>query len=230
MNFCDLFHKLISTRSKELFDKIIGYDHIKRLFRMALESDSAIHILLTGAPASAKTMFLISLMQQLKNSYFTDGVNCTKAGMIDYMFENKPRYLLFDEIDKISPKDQAFLLNLMETGIVSETKYGKTRSAEMKTSVFATSNNIKKISKPLQYRFFIIEMEPYSYEQFRYIAEKLLLRQKVNTDIASIIADAIWNKSQDIRDCVGIGALAKTVEDVKFIVDNFLKSSYYDLE
>jgi len=122
MKFCDLFHKLITTRSKELFDKIIGYDHIKRLFRMALESDSAIHILLTGAPASAKTMFLISLMQQSKDSYFADGVSCTKAGMIDYMFENKPRYLLFDEIDKISPKDQAFLLNLMETGIVSETK------------------------------------------------------------------------------------------------------------
>jgi tRNA uridine 5-carbamoylmethylation protein Kti12 len=37
---------------------------------MALDSDSAIHILLTGPPASAKTMFLTSLMQQLKNSYF----------------------------------------------------------------------------------------------------------------------------------------------------------------
>jgi len=116
----------------------------------------------------------------------------------------------------------------METGIVSETKYGKTRSAEMKTSVFATSNNIKKIAVPLQSRFFIIEMEPYSYEKFRYIAEILLLRQRVNTDIASIIADAIWNKSQDIRDCVRIGALAKAVEDVKFIVDNFLKPSCYD--
>ena len=38
------------------------------------------------------------------------------------------------------------LLNLMETGIVSETKYGKTRSAQIKTSVFATSSNIKKLS------------------------------------------------------------------------------------
>jgi hypothetical protein len=28
----------------------------------------------------------------------------------------------------------------METGIVSETKYSKTRSPQMKTSVFATSN------------------------------------------------------------------------------------------
>jgi Holliday junction DNA helicase RuvB len=222
MKFCDIIYKLITTQSNPLFDKIIGYDHIKRLFRMALDSDSAIHILLTGPPASAKTMFLISLMEQLKNSYFADGVSCTKAGMIDYMFENKPRYLLVDEIDKIYSKDQAFLLNLMETGILSETKYGKTRSAEMKISVFATSNNIKKIAVPLQSRFFILDIEPYSYEQFCYIAEKLLLRQNVDTDIARIIVDATWNKSQDIRDCVRIGALAKSIEDVKFIVNNFL--------
>jgi ATP-dependent protease Clp ATPase subunit len=55
--------------------------HVKRLFRMALDSDSAVHILLVGPPASAKTMFLTSLMQ-LKNSYFSDGANSTKAGMI----------------------------------------------------------------------------------------------------------------------------------------------------
>ena len=63
--------------------------------------------------------------------------------MIDYLFANGPRYLLVDEIDKMAPKDQLLLLNLMETGIVSETKYGKTRSAHITTSVFATSNNIK---------------------------------------------------------------------------------------
>src|SRR2546425_4552558 len=161
MNFCKvLLSKLTITYEEPLFDDIIGYDHIKRLFKMAVDSDSAIHVLLVGPPASAKTMFLTSLMHQLKRSYFADGTNSTKAGMIDYFFENRTRYLLLDEIDKMSPKDQAFLLNLMETGIVTETKYGKTRLAEMKTSVFATSNNIKKMSAPLQSRFFIVQLEP----------------------------------------------------------------------
>lgn len=95
---------------------------------------------------------------------------------------------------------------------------------------FATSNNIKKISAPLQSRFFIIDTEPYSYEQSCYITEELLLRQKVDTDIARTIVEAIWNKSQDMRDCVRIGALAKSVEDVKFIVDSFLKPSCYDYQ
>jgi holliday junction DNA helicase RuvB len=146
MQQCNLFSKLISTQNCALFEEIIGYDHIKRLFRMALDSESAVHILLEGPPASAKTMFLTSLMHQLRNSYFADGGSSSKAGMMDYLLTNKPRYLLVDEIDKMSSKYQVFLLNLMETGIVSETKYGKTRSAQMKTSVFATSNNIKKLS------------------------------------------------------------------------------------
>ena len=91
---------------------------------MALESESTTHILLTGPPASAKTMFLMSLLQYLNKSYFVDGGNTTKAGIIDYLFENQPRYLLIDEIDKLRPEHQTFLLNLMETGIISETKYG----------------------------------------------------------------------------------------------------------
>ena len=87
-----------------------------------------------------------------------DGANSTKAGMIDYLFTNNTRYLLVDEIDKMSPKDQTFLLNLMETGIVTETKYGKTRTKHIQISVFATSNDARRISVPLQSRFFIVNI------------------------------------------------------------------------
>jgi MoxR-like ATPase len=62
----------------------------------------------------------------------------------------------------MSAKDQTFLLNLMETGIIIETKYEKTRTAEMKTWVFATSNNTSNIIPPLKSRFFLIELEPYT--------------------------------------------------------------------
>ncbi|MDQ6864261.1 MAG: ATP-binding protein [Thermoproteota archaeon] len=220
MNFCKvLFSKI--TKDDRLFKDIIGYDHIKRLFRMALDANSATHILLVGPPASAKTMFLTSLMHELVDSYFADGANSTKAGMNDYLFANSPRYLLVDEIDKMSPRDQAFLLNLMETGIVSETKYGKTRTTYIQTSVFATSNHVRKLSAPLQSRFFIVELEPYAYEQFCGITEKLLSRRMVRGDVASVIANTVWNKSQDIRDCIKIGTLAKSTKDVEFIVNKF---------
>lgn len=84
-----LISKIAKTNHDRPFEHIIGYAHIKRLFKMALDADSPIHILLVGPQASAKTMFLTSLMQ-LKNSYFTDGGNSTKSGMIDYLFENRP--------------------------------------------------------------------------------------------------------------------------------------------
>jgi hypothetical protein len=96
----------------------------------------------------------------------------------------------------------------METGIVSETKHRKYRSAQIKVSVFATSNIIKKISAALQSRFFIVKLEHYTYELFIETTEELLARRIGG--LASIIAEAVWKKSQDIRDCVKIGTMAKS--------------------
>jgi MoxR-like ATPase len=95
-------------------------------------------------PASAKTMFLEALMK-LKNSYFIDGASTTKSGLIDCLFLNEPKFLLIDEIDKMSAKDQAMLLNLMESGIVTETKHNKARTVKINTSIFASSNNVINI-------------------------------------------------------------------------------------
>jgi hypothetical protein len=95
MNFCKMLHSELTKIDRDiLFDDIIGYDHIKRLFRMALDSNSAVHLLLVGPPASAMMIFLKSLMLQVKNSYVREGGNSTKAGMTDYSFTNKPRYPL----------------------------------------------------------------------------------------------------------------------------------------
>jgi holliday junction DNA helicase RuvB len=146
-----------------------------------------------------------------------DGGNATKAGIIDYLFRNRAPYVLIDEIDKMSPRDQTFLLNLMETGILTETKYGKTREAEIKTSVFATCNNPRKLSAPLQSRFFIVELEPYTYEQFYEITAHL-----IDEDFARIIADTVWNTSRNLRDCVRIGKIARSEEDVNFLIEKFV--------
>jgi hypothetical protein len=104
------------------YDKLYGYyDNVKRLFIMALESNdrTTISILLSGPPVSAKTLFLQSLMK-LQDSHFIDCSNATKSGLVDYIFDNKAKYLLLDELDKLSTK--IFLLNLMEAGIIRETR------------------------------------------------------------------------------------------------------------
>ena len=212
-------------REDRLFADIYGCDDIKKLFRMALESNHICSILLTGPPASAKTLFLQSLMK-LKDSYFIDCSNATKSGIVDYVFEHKPKYLLLDELDKLSRKDQTFLLNLIETGIVSETKYNKTRKMELKTSVFATSNNTEKIIIPLLSRFFIVNVHAYTYEQFYEITLQLLTSNQYNVDeeIANATAEAVWNTSKNIRDSIKIARMAKSVEDVNWLVSAFLNN------
>lgn len=217
MNFQKLFGPFTKPR-EDVFDDIIGHENIKRLFGLALGSQGPNHMLLSGPPASAKTMFLLSLRQRLKDSFFVDGGNATKAGIIDYLFKNRAPYLLIDEIDKMSPRDQTFLLNLMETGIVTETKYGRTREAKIKTSVFATCNDPRKLSAPLKSRFFIVDLEPYTYEQFYEITVHLL-----DKDFARVVADSVWNTSRNLRDCVRIRKLARSGEDVIFLIEKFFR-------
>jgi Holliday junction DNA helicase RuvB len=159
---------------------------------------------------------------KLKNSHFIDCGNATKSGLVDYVFEHKPKYLL-DELDKLSRKDQTFLLNLIETGIVSETKYNKTRKMDLETSVFATSNSIEKIIIPLQSRFFVVDTQAHTYEQFYEITLQLLTSNQYNVDeeITRAAIVAVWNTSKDIRDCIKIARMAKSAEDAKWLVTTF---------
>jgi holliday junction DNA helicase RuvB len=221
----DLIFSQLFRKEDNLFADIYGCDDIKKLLRMALESNHTCSILLTGPPTSAKTLFLQSLMK-LRDSCFMDCSNATKSGIVDYVFNHKPKYLLLDELDKLSRKDQTFLLNLIETGIVSETKYNKTRKMELKTSVIATSNNIEKIIIPLQSRFFIVNMHGYTYEQFYEITLRLLTSNQYNVDeeIAKAIAEAVWNTSRNIRESIRIATISKSVKDVKWLATVFLSN------
>lgn len=223
-NLSILFSRPVK-REEELFPNIYGCGDIKKLFRMALRSKDICSILLTGPSASAKTLFLQSLMK-LKDSHFIDCSSASKSGIVDYIFENRPRYLLLDELDKLSQKNQTFLLNLIETGIVSETKYNKTRKMEIKPSVFATSNNVETIIEPLQSRFFIVKLQAYTYEQFYEITLRLLSSSRFNVDeeIAKATAIVVWNSSRNLRDCIRIAGIAKSEEDVSWLAYTFLRT------
>jgi holliday junction DNA helicase RuvB len=208
------------TKSEQLFDSIIGYNDIKRLFTLSFSSEKPVHILLVGPPASAKTLFMLSCMK-LERSYFTLGSHSTKSGMMDYLFQKRPRYLVIDEIEHMPIKDQTALLSLMETGIIVETKYKKTRDTQLKTWIFATSNSTDQMLTPLLSRFMVLRFKQYKYEAFQEVAIHLLSREGISREIAIATAETVWSKmkSKDIRDCVKIGHLAKTKDDVDWIAE-----------
>ena len=114
-------------------------------------------ILLVGPPGSAKTMFLLEIRRLYKNSIFVIGSSTTKAGLLNQLFEARPKFVLVDELEKMNRNDQNSLLHLMETGIISETKVNKTRQMELTSWVFAIANSCEKFSEPLLSRFCGIE-------------------------------------------------------------------------
>lgn len=207
-----------------LFDNIIGYDDIKKLFFLSFESQRPIHILLVGPPASAKTLFMLGCMK-LERSYFTLGTHSTKSGMLDYLFEKRPRYLIIDEIEHMSIRDQTVLLSLMETGIIAETKHMKTRNTQVKTWVFATTNEINHMLTPLLSRFLVLHFKQYKFENFLDISIHMLGQEGIAKDIANEVATQVWHnmRSKDIRDCIKIAHLAKTKDDVIWIVETLLR-------
>ncbi|TLX89815.1 MAG: hypothetical protein E6K94_09120 [Thaumarchaeota archaeon] len=215
-----------SILRNNLFDNIIGYHDIKKLFFLSFESQKPIHILLVGPPASAKTLFMLGCMK-LERSYFTLGTHSTKSGMVDYLFEKRPRYLIIDEIEHMPIKDQTVLLSLMETGIIAETKHMKTRNTQLKTWVFATTNRTEHMLTPLLSRFMVLHFKQYKFENFRDISIHMLGQDGITKDIANEVADSVWHKmrSKDIRDCIKIAHLTKTKDDVGWIVETLIKYS-----
>jgi holliday junction DNA helicase RuvB len=93
-------------------------------------------------PASAKSLFMHSLIR-LERSYYAIGSSSTKSGIFDYLFEQRPHYFIVDETRENEQKDQTSLLNLMESGILSELKYKQRRITQLKTWVFASCSICK---------------------------------------------------------------------------------------
>src|SRR5919106_4723031 len=220
-------NKPIQTEIRqELFDDIYGFQDVKNLFEMAINAERPVHLLLCGPPASAKSLFMRSLTK-LERSYYAVGSSSTKSGIFDYLFECRPRYFIIDELEKMNRKDQTSLLNLMESGILSELKHNQQRSTQLKTWVFASCNSTDRLLPPLLTRFTIFHFKPYTEEEFVEIVVNVLDREEgVDRDIALLIADGVYNrlKSTNIRECVRIARLARNdPAQVNRIVDTFAK-------
>ena len=221
--------KPLVGKKHTLFDDIIGFEDVKQLFEMAIQAERPVHLLLCGPPASAKSLFMRSLTR-LERSYYAVGSSSTKSGIFDYLFEYRPRYFIVDELEKMNKKDQTSLLNLMESGILSELKHNQQRTTQLKTWVLASCNSTGKLLPPLLTRFRDIHFKPYSEEEFVEIVINVLDREEgVDRDIAILIADAVFNrlKSVNVRECIRIARLAgNDSAQVNRVIDTFAKYGY----
>ena len=196
---------------------------------MVVSKESA-NVILDGPPASGKTIFLLSIQKNMKDTFFIDATNASGPGIIEKLFARpNTKILLIDEIEKMSKKDQNMLLNLLETGILTSTKVKK--QGELKFSgmkVFATTNNIDIISKPLRSRMMEFCLPEYTYEDFCKITVTLLAkRNNLGVAIAMKIADVVWNQmnSRDIRNVLQLGKIVTSINEVEETARTLMKYS-----
>jgi replication-associated recombination protein RarA len=225
---------LINSEDKNIqpedrfFSDIHLYDDLKQLLSRMLVSKESVHCVLVGPPASGKTMFLLSIQKNMKNVFFIDATNASGPGIVDKLFAYPPtKIILVDEIEKMTKRDQNMLLNLLETGMLVSTKVRKTREMKFVTiKLFATSNDIELLSKPLRSRLMEFQLPEYDFNGFREIVVKLAAdRYRLSREIADKIAYTVWHNmgTKDVRDALQLMKLASSIDEVEMTAKTIIK-------
>jgi replication-associated recombination protein RarA len=188
MKFLQIFHK---NRTRKDFAGIEGYEDVKDIVRRALDSDENYNLLFTGPPASAKTLSLMGIVDREKNSVYFDGSNTTNR-MLEVLDEERPDVVCIDELDKMPKPFQNKLLNLLESGHIKVDQKNLQLNFELENlKMFATSNDISRLSKPLQSRFRRLHLPKYTKQQFLDVAIKVCPR--LTEETALMIGKEVWN-------------------------------------
>lgn len=136
---------------------------------------------------------------------YLDGSN-TSNKILDILEQKKPKTICLDELDKMSKQFQNQLLNFMESGRVDVEQQRKQYHFEIKgAKMFASANDLSKLSKPLQSRFRKLFLQRYTEEQFLNVSEKVL--PKTSQNISRYIGAQVYKQQVDIRDVINIGRL-----------------------
>jgi replication-associated recombination protein RarA len=210
------------------FSDIHLYDDLKLLLSKMLVSKESVHCVLIGPPASGKTMFLLSIQKSMPDVFFIDATNASGAGIVDILFAYpRTRIILIDEIEKMSKRDQNMLLNLLETGMLVSTKVRKTREMNFTgIKLFATSNDIELLSKPLRSRLMEFHLPEYNFDEFREIVGKLAAnRYRLSRGVADKIASVVWYEmgTKDVRDALQLAKLVRSTDEVETMSRTIMK-------
>lgn len=196
---------------EDIFEDVIGYDDIKWLLRRGLTTDEITNFLLVGPPGSAKTVFLLCI-RRLQDAVFVPAADSSSAGFLEAMFEHKPKYVLLDEVDDMNADNQKSLSSYMETGIVKETKYEKSREMEINAKTFGSANSTSPIQDHILDRFTVLQFDKYTRDEFIEVCKHMLPdKEDVSEGEAKKIAELLWDKERtaDVRKAIAVARLSR---------------------
>lgn len=207
----------------DLFDVIVGLEDTKELLKRSLLAPKPVHVLLVGPLASAKSLFLQEV-SRLPGARFALGGSSTRAGIEDFILEQRPRFLLLDELDKMQRKDFSVLYSLLEMGLVTRMKKYMTDQEHVDIKVYAAANTTDTIPPEILSRFAIRRMPEYDEEMYKEVVVTFLMkRENIEQGLAQYIADKLAPVSRDPRQARHIARLCSTKEQV----DRILSDRYY---
>ncbi|MGC2684517.1 MAG: AAA family ATPase, partial [Candidatus Nitrosopolaris sp.] len=148
-----------------------------------------------------KTLFLLGILDMAgKKSVYFDGSNTTNR-ILDVLEQERPTIICIDELDKMPRTFQNQLLNFLESGKIKVDQQRRQYDFKIKgAKVFATCNEINRLSKPLQSRFRKLFLPRYTEEKFLDVSEKVL--PKLSSGLARYIGASVWKNRGDMRDVV----------------------------
>ena len=194
----------------DVFEDIIGHDEVKELLAASLLAEKPVHVLLTGPPALAKSLFLWDIEQASgERAIWLVGSATSKAGLWDLVAERQPQVILIDELDKMNAADTAALLSLMEGGRLVRAKRGRELNLSNQVRVVAASNRLSILSPELKSRFAICKLVAYSRSDYLTVVKGVLARREgLNRELADEVARRLDGISQDVRDAIRVARLA----------------------
>jgi len=194
----------------DVFDDIIGHEEVKELLRACLLAGRVVHVLLTGPPALAKTLFLWDIERVAgEKAVWLVGSAISKAGLWDLVADRQPQVLLVDELDKVNAADTAALLSIMEGGRLVRAKKGRRLDARVEVRVVAATNVESRLSPELRSRFAVRRLSPYSRGEYQGVVKGVLVRREgIEPRMAEEIAQSLDGRSQDVRDAVRVARLS----------------------
>lgn len=203
----------------DLFDIIVNQESTKNILKMAIQAGDPVHCLLVGRPATAKSLFL-SELARIPGSRLALGGTSSRAGIVDFLIDARPRFLIIDEIDKADGRDMDVILSLMENGLVTRLKKNMREQVKLRTWVFAGANSERFVSQPLLSRFVVRRMADYTQKDFEEISHAILVkRERVDPMWADKIVAAITSKTTDPRDSVKVARLLQDISQLDEIVN-----------
>jgi nucleotide-binding universal stress UspA family protein len=183
--------------SDGIFQPLVGHSGAKAILRSSLRQGT-VHVLLSGPPASGKSVALLAIEDAVPNARYVEGRGLTERKLRDILSEN-PAALLLDEFDNMIPAAYHALNTALEQGRVTKSVTGEEYDYAIDTQVVAACNDHHDAPRDVRDRFVDVPFEAYDRGEFIDVCEVLLPQQvpwveadDAPAETARDIADTVW--------------------------------------